>query len=405
MKYRVAVTGLGIVSALGVGADAVAESLRTGKSGVVADAERIALGFSSSLTGRIVEFSPRYPLARKNRKTMPDFAQWAHEAAMQAIAEANLAPEDLRNERTGVIFGCDSSSIAAIEQTDALLEKKDTASIGSGLVFRGMTSCISMNLNVILGTMGACWTISAACASGAHAVGQAADLIMLGRQDRVICGGAQEINWQSMCSFDGLGAFSMRLDAPEEASRPFDRDRDGLVPGGGAAVVLLERYDLAEKRGAVILGEIAGYGFSSDGENISVPGKTGIGRAMRMALDSAAMVPGSIDYLCAHATSTPLGDAAEAYNIIDLFGDRGAPVSSTKSLTGHELWMSGAAQVVYTTVMARHGFIAPNRNFCTPDAVTAKLDVVQETREKNIRAALCNSAGFGGTNACIALRF
>lgn len=405
MKHRVAITGLGIVSALGADTVAVTESLRAGKSGVVADAERLALGFSSSLTGKIADFSPRYPLARKNRKTMPDFAQWAHEAAMQAVTEADLPLEELRNERTGIIFGCDSSSLAAIEQTQTLLEKKDTASIGSGLVFRGMTSCISMNLNVILGTMGACWSISAACASGAHAVGQAADLIMLGRQDRVICGGAQEINWQSMCSFDGLGAFSMRMKSPEEASRPFDKDRDGLVPGGGAAAVLLERYDLAEKRGAVILGEIVGYGFSSDGENISVPGKTGIGRAMRMALESAQLFPGDIDYLCAHATSTPLGDAAEAHNIAELFGEKGVPLSSTKSLTGHELWMSGAAQVVYTTLMARHGFIAPNRNFSTPDEVTAKLDVVQDTREANIRAALCNSAGFGGTNACIALRF
>lgn len=405
MKYRVAVTGLGIVSALGIDADTVATALRAGKSGVVAEPERLALGFASPLTGKIAEFSPRYPLARKNRKTMPEFAQWAYEASMQAIAESGLMPEDLRNERTGIIFGCDSSSIAAIEQTAALLEKRDTASLGSGLVFRGMTSCISMNLNVLLGTMGACWTISAACASGAHAVGLAADLIMLGRQDRVICGGAQEINWQSMCSFDGLGAFSTRIDSPEEASRPFDKDRDGLVPGGGAAAVMLERYDLAEKRGASILGEIAGYGFSSDGENISVPGKTGIGRAMRMALESANLLPVEVAYLCAHATSTPLGDAAEAHNIAALFGEKGVPVSSTKSLTGHELWMSGAAQVVYTTLMARHGFIAPNRNFSTPDEVTVILDVVREARETNIRAALCNSAGFGGTNACIALRF
>lgn len=405
MKYRVAVTGLGIVSALGIDADTVATALRAGKSGVVAEPERLALGFASPLTGKIAEFSPRYPLARKNRKTMPEFAQWAYEASMQAIAESGLMPEDLRNERTGILFGCDSSSIAAIEQTAALLEKRDTASLGSGLVFRGMTSCISMNLNVLLGTMGACWTISAACASGAHAVGLAADLIMLGRQDRVICGGAQEINWQSMCSFDGLGAFSTRIDSPEEASRPFDKDRDGLVPGGGAAAVMLERYDLAEKRGASILGEIAGYGFSSDGENISVPGKTGIGRAMRMALESANLLPVEVAYLCAHATSTPLGDAAEAHNIAALFGEKGVPVSSTKSLTGHELWMSGAAQVVYTTLMARHGFIAPNRNFSTPDEVTVILDVVREARETNIRAALCNSAGFGGTNACIALRF
>ncbi|CAK7039333.1 MAG: 3-oxoacyl-[acyl-carrier-protein] synthase 1 [Desulfovibrio sp.] len=405
MKYRVAVTGLGAVSALGADSGTIAESLRVGKSGVVADLERAALGFASPLTGKLPEFTPQFPLSRKQRKTMPDFAQWAYEAVMQAVAKAGLDPAELRTDRAGIIFGCDSSSLAAVEQTATLLEKKDTASLGSGLVFRGMTSCISMNLNVILGTMGACWTISAACASGAHAVGQAADLIALGRQERMICGGAQEINWQSLCSFDGLGAFSTRVHAPEEASRPFDKDRDGLVPGGGAAALLLERYDIAEKRGARILGEIAGYGFSSDGENLSVPGKTGIGRAMRMALEGAAMRPCDVDYLCAHATSTPLGDMMEAHNIVALFGNGTVPVSSTKSMTGHELWMSGAAQVVYTTLMARGGFIAPNRNFSSPDEGTAGLNVVAEPRAANIRAALCNSAGFGGTNACIALRF
>ncbi|GHV50263.1 beta-ketoacyl synthase [Deltaproteobacteria bacterium] len=324
---------------------------------------------------------------------------------MQAVSQSKLDPAELRNERTGIIFGCDSSSLAAIEQTQILLEKKDTASIGSGQVFRSMTSCITMNLNVILGTQGACWTLSAACASGAHAVGQAADLIMLGRQDRVICGGAQEINWQSMCSFDGLGAFSNRVDAPFSASRPFDKDRDGLVPGGGAAAIMLERYDLAKARGAVILGEVAGYGFSSDGESISVPGKTGIGRAMRMALGSAELTVADIGYICAHATSTPLGDTMEAVNIVGLFGERSVPVASTKSMTGHELWMSGAAQVVYTTLMAQREFIAPNRNFETPDEASAKLDVVAETRNGHFDAALCNAAGFGGTNACLALTF
>ncbi|MDR3073711.1 MAG: beta-ketoacyl-[acyl-carrier-protein] synthase family protein, partial [Deltaproteobacteria bacterium] len=234
---------------------------------------------------------------------------------------------------------------------------------------------------------------------------QAADLIALGRQDRIVCGGAQEINWQSMCSFDGLGAFSRRVDDPEAASRPFDRDRDGLVPGGGAAALLLERYDLAQRRGASILAEIAGYGFSSDGESLSVPGRDGIARAMKSALADAGMVPGDVGYLCAHATSTPLGDRMEARNIVSVMGERSVPVSSTKSMTGHELWMSGASQVVYTTLMARDGFIAPNRNFSGPDEDSALLDIVAEPREASITAALCNAAGFGGTNACIALRF
>jgi 3-oxoacyl-[acyl-carrier-protein] synthase-1 len=405
VKHRVAITGLGIVSALGCEIESVASALRSGISGVVSDPERVALGFLSPLTARIPEFIPQYPLSRKACKTMPDFAQWAYEAVIQAVTQSGIDLEDLRDERTGIIFGCDSSSLAVIEQTEALLEKRNTTALGSGLVFRAMTSCISMNLNVLLGTQGACWTISGACASGAHAVGQAADLIMLGRQDRVICGGAQEINWQSMCSFDGLGAFSTRIEEPACASRPFDKDRDGLVPGGGAAAIMLERYDLAKQRGAAILGEVAGYGFSSDGENISVPSKTGIGRAMRMALSAASFTTADIGYICAHATSTPIGDAMEAENILSIFAERSVPVSSTKSMTGHELWMSGAAQVVYTTLMAQNGFIAPNRNFETPDDDSVRLDVVAEARSTGFSAALCNSAGFGGTNSCLALSF
>lgn len=405
MTYRVAITGLGIVSAIGNGANDVTAALRTGKSGIIADPERKALGFASGLTGMITPFTPTFTLSRKQRKTMPDFAQWAAEACAQALTQSGLPPEHLQNSASGVVFGCDSSCLASIEQASLLQEKRNTSSLGSGLVFRSMTSCISMNLSTLFKTQGAAWTVSAACASGGHAVGQAADLIMLGRQERILCGGAQEINWQSMCSFDGLGAFAAREEQPESASRPFDASRDGLVPSGGAAAVLLERYDVAQARGAVILGEIAGYGFSSDGDNISVPGEGGLKRAMQMALLSARMQPFDISYLCAHATSTPVGDSVEARNILALFGDKGVPVSSTKSMTGHELWMSGASQVVYTTLMARNGFIAPNRNFEIADEWSCRLDIVTETRNTPLHAALCNSAGFGGTNASLVLRF
>ena len=405
MTHRVAITGLGIVSTLGTTAESVAGALYRGESGIVADPERAERGFLSSLTGRIKDFSPIYPLSRKQRKTMPEFAEWAAEAAFQALACSGLAPEDVQNERAGIIFGCDSSCIAAIEQVAELAEAGLTTSLGSGQVFRSMTSCVSMNLNVLLQTKGACWTISGACASGGHAVGQAADLVRLGRQDRVICGGAQEINWQSMCSFDGLGAFSSRMDVPEEASRPFDASRDGLVPSGGAAALVLERYDLAVSRGAVVFAELAGYGFSSDGENISVPGRDGIGRAMRAALSDAGLTTLDISYLCAHATSTPIGDAMEAHNIIDLFGDKGVPTSSLKSMTGHELWMSGAAQAVYCCLMAQNGFTAANRNFVGGDEVTSRLNVIRETVEAPPKAVLCNAAGFGGTNSCLALKF
>ncbi|MDR1360198.1 MAG: beta-ketoacyl-[acyl-carrier-protein] synthase family protein, partial [Deltaproteobacteria bacterium] len=215
----------------------------------------------------------------------------------------------------------------------------------------------------------------------------------------------QEINWQSMCSFDGLGAFSARAGSPHTASRPFDASRDGLVPSGGAAALLLERQDLAKARGALILGEVAGYGFSSDGENLSLPSADGLGRAMRNALRDAELSLADISYVCAHATSTPVGDAMEARNLLDLFGDKAVPVSSTKSMTGHELWMSGAAQVVYTCLMAGSGFTAASRNFSAGDEITAKLAVIRKTLERPPRTALCNSSGFGGTNSCLALSF
>ncbi len=403
--HRVAVTGIGIVSVLGRSVAEVTESLRTGRSGIIADAERTALGFRSPLTGAVRGFDPEASLSRKQRKTMPDFAVQAYAATRDALDLAGLPDEALRNPETGLIFGCDSSCIAALEQVESLRARGDTRLIGSGQVFRSMTSSITMNLNTLLGTQGACWTISSACSSGGHAVGQAADLIAVGKQERIICGGAQELNWESMCSFDGLGAFSARTDDPSAASRPFDRDRDGLVPSGGAAALVLERWDLARSRGANILGEVLSYAFSSDGERLSVPSRDGLQRAMGKAVELAGLKPGDIDYLCAHATSTPAGDAAEAENIRAVFGDRGPWVSSLKGMTGHELWMAGASQVVYCVLMTRAGFIAPNLNFRTPDEHSAPLRIAAETVSTTPEHVLCSSAGFGGTNASLVLRF
>ncbi|NLV24086.1 MAG: beta-ketoacyl-[acyl-carrier-protein] synthase family protein [Deltaproteobacteria bacterium] len=403
--HRVAITGVGIVSCLGSDPETVANALKKGESGITVDEERRRLGFRSPLTGRIKGFTADAVLSRKQRKTMPDFAVQAYQAATDAVRMSGLAAEEIRSEETGLVFGCDSSCVAAVEQVDTLKNKGETKQIGSGQVFRSMTSCVTMNLNTLLQTRGACWTISSACSSGGHAVGQAFDLIAYGRQERMICGGVQEINWQSMCSFDALGAFSIRVDSPGVASRPFDAHRDGLVPSGGAAALVLERYDLAKNRGASILGEVLSYGFSSDGFHLSVPSGDGLQRAMGKALTGARLKPPDIDYLCAHATSTPAGDAAEAENILALFGRQTPWVSSTKSMTGHELWMSGASQVVYSTLMARNGFIAPNANFTSPDKVTGRLRIAAETIPAHPEHVLCNSAGFGGTNSCLVLRF
>lgn len=404
--YRVAITGVGAVSCLGLDLDTISSALREGRSGVVVDEARKALGFRSTLTGMIDGFDVSGVLTRKARKTMPEYCIWAYQAAADALAVAGIDLEELKGDRqTGIIFGNDSSSLAAVEQIDKLRATRDTALLGSGLVFRSMTSNISMNLNALFATRGACWTLSSACSSGGHAVGQGSDLIALGKQRRVICGGAQEINPESMASFDGLRAFASRVDTPAEASRPFDASRDGLVPSGGAAAVVLEELESAKARGATILGEVVGYGFSSDGGHISVPSDTGIADAMTMALENAALKPADIDYLCAHATSTPAGDRAEARNIRAVFGENTVPVSSLKAMTGHELWMAGASQVVYSTLMAREGFIAPNINFQTPDDDTRHLNVITETLHRPPELALLNSAGFGGTNSSLLLRF
>ena len=404
-RHRVAITGVGIVSCLGIGAGDVAVSLREGRSGIVVDEERQALGFRSPLAGRLPEVFPERFLNRKQRKTMPDFAQHAYVAVREALGHSGLSEKDLQNPQSGLIFGCDSSCLAAVEQVDLLRQYGETHKLGSGLVFRAMTSAITMNLNVLLGTQGASWTLSSACSSSGHAIGQAADLIALGRQERVVCGGAQEINWESMCSFDALGAFSTRIDDPTAASRPFDADRDGLVPSGGAAALILENYDLARLRGATILGEVRGYGFSSDGGTLSVPSSAGLARAMRAALVDAAIEPEDVTLLLAHATSTLAGDAAEAENIRSVFGAATPYISALKALTGHELWMAGAATAVYAVIMAQAGFMAPTINFIASDATTTGLRILNQALLQKPEKVLCNAAGFGGSNASLLLDF
>jgi 3-oxoacyl-[acyl-carrier-protein] synthase-1 len=402
---RVAITGVGAISCLGCGPDHIAENLRLGRSGVVLDPRRVELGFRSALTGDIKGFDPTAYLGRKQRKTMTLFAIQSYAAVMQAIEQSGLDPKSFQNEQSGLIFGCDSSCLAAWEQASKTQEAGDTTTLGSGYVFQSMISNITMNLNVLLKTQGACWTISSACSSSGHAIGQSADLIRTGKQDRVICGGAQEINWQSMCSFDSLGAFSTRQESPQEASRPFSKDRDGLVPSGGAAAIVLENYAMAQERGATIFGEICGYGFSSDGSRISVPDCKGLRRSMEMAITEARVDTKNIDYICAHSTSTLAGDPVEARAIHAVFGDIKPPVSALKGMTGHELWMAGAGQVVYTTLMAMHGFTAANINLSSVDDVCGQLNLITETLNQPPHLALCNSAGFGGSNASLLIQY
>ncbi|MCQ2284344.1 MAG: beta-ketoacyl-[acyl-carrier-protein] synthase family protein, partial [Bacteroidales bacterium] len=247
-------------------------------------------------------------------------------------------------------------------------------------------------------------TISAACASGSHAIGLGLMYIRAGLQDMIICGGAQETNYLSMGSFDGIAAFSTRIDAPTKASRPFDRDHDGLVPSGGAATVILEEYEHAIKRGANIIAEVVGYGFSSNGVNISQPSDTGSIIAMERALKDAGVAAKDIDYINAHATSTVQGDQLEAKALDQLFAEYRTPISSTKSMTGHECWMAGASEIVYSNLMMLNSFIAPNINFENPDEYSQNLNIVNQTQEKNIDTYLSNSFGFGGTNSALVVK-
>jgi 3-oxoacyl-[acyl-carrier-protein] synthase-1 len=261
-----------------------------------------------------------------------------------------------------------------------------------------------MNLATIFKLKGVNFTISAACASGSHAIGMGYMLIKSGLQQGIICGGAQETNYLSMGNFDALSAFSVHESSPQKASRPFDRDRDGLIPSGGAATVILEEYTSAVRRGANILGEIVGYGFSSNGAHISNPTVDGPVRALNMALKEAGMQAADIDYINAHATSTPAGDTSEAKAIDAIFGEARPFVSSTKSMTGHECWMAGASEIVYSLLMMQNSFIAPNINFENPDEDSARLNIVDKTIEKDINVFLSNSFGFGGTNSSLIIR-
>ncbi len=247
-------------------------------------------------------------------------------------------------------------------------------------------------------------TISAACASGSHSIGMGYHLIKSGLQDCIICGGAQEINQLSMGTFDGLGVFSIREMNPTKASRPFDKNRDGLVPSGGGASLILESYESAIKRDAPILGEIIGYGFSSNGAHISTPNVEGPARAMHRAIVEAGIAADEIDYVNAHATSTPIGDANEAKAIHSVFGKASPYVSSTKSMTGHECWMAGASEVIYSMIMMEHDFIAPNINLESPDEDSQKLNLVKETIDQKFNLFLSNSFGFGGTNSALIIR-
>lgn len=404
MNRRVVITGMGIWSCLGDNIEQVKESLYQGKSGIGVDNIRLEYGYRSGLTGLVNRPKLKGVIDRRQRISLSEEAEYAFMAAKEAFANAKIDEEYLNNNEVGIIFGNDSSAKAVVEAHETMKEKKDSALIGSGSIFQSMNSTVNMNLSTIFHLRGINLTVSAACASGSHSIGLAYLLIKQGLQDMVLAGGAQETNHYSMSSFDALGTFSTRMDCPEKASRPFDKDRDGLIPSGGAAALVLEDYEHAVARGANILCEVVGYGFSSNGAGISQPSEEGSYRAMQRAMDDAGIKAEDIDYVNAHATSTPQGDMYEALALDRLFNGKKALISSTKSMTGHECWMAGASEIVYSLIMMQNNFVAPNINLEEPCDAAKNLNLARTTKNIPVDIVLSNSFGFGGTNSALVIK-
>ena len=402
MANRVVITGMGIWSCLGTSIEEVTEALREGRSGIVLDSKRLDYGYRSGLTGLVKTPVLKGLLDRHLRRGFSEEAEYAYMASLEAFRMAQVDDAYLLGNEVGCIFGNDSSAKSVIEASKIMEEKHDSELLGQSYIFQSMNSTVNMNLSTAFHLKGANFSISAACASGSHSIGLAYMLIKQGLQEMVLCGGAQETNFYSMASFDAIGAFSMRMDEPTKASRPFDRDRDGLVPSGGAAALVLEDYDHAKARGANILAEVKGYGFSSNGTAvISQPSDEGCVVAMSRALKDAGLQASDIDYINAHATSSRQGDMYEAIALDRLFNGQHALISSTKGMTGHECWMAGASEIVYSLIMMQNNFVAPNLNFDNPDEYSEKLNIARQTVETEVRTVLSNSFGFGGTNSAL----
>ena len=404
MSKRVVITGAGIWSCLGTNMEAVKESLYNGKSGIGLDQDRLDYGYRSGLTGIVERPQLKGLLDRRTRVGLSEEAEYAYMASREAFQMAGIDDQYLLDNEVGVIFGNDSSAGAVVEAARIMEEKHDSAMIGSGLIFQGMNSTVNMNMNTIFPLRGVNFSVSSACASGSHSIGLAYMFIKQGLQDMILCGGAQEVNKYSMSSFDALGAFSIHMDEPTKASRPFDKSRDGLVPSGGAAALVLEEYEHAVKRGATILAEVCGYGFSSNGGGISQPSDVGSYVAMKRSMEDAGVTADDIDYINAHATSTQQGDMYEAMALERLFKGKHALISSTKSMTGHECWMAGASEIVYSLIMMQNDFVAPNINFEEPDEYSANLNIATKRVDTKVNTVLSNSFGFGGTNSALVIK-
>lgn len=399
---RVVVTGLGIVSCLGNDAAAVSDSLRALRPGIRHVPEYAELGLRSHVAG-VPDIDLAAEIDRKLKRFMGDAAGYAYVAMREAIADAGLDEALVHGERTGLIAGSGGGSPQWQIETGDLLRNKGVRKVGPYMVPRTMGSTVSAALSTAFGIRGLSYSISAACATSAHCIGAAADLIRHGAQDVMLAGGGEELHWGMTSQFDAMGALSTKHnDTPSRASRPYDADRDGFVIAGGGGMLVLEEYGHAKARGANILAELVGYGVTSDGVDMVAPSGEGAVRCMRMALEGASSRGhGRIDYLNTHGTSTPVGDVVELQAIRDVFGDDVPPLSSTKALSGHSLGAASVHEAIYCLLMMREGFVAGSANIEQLDPKAEGFPILRESRDAELDTVMSNSFGFGGTNATV----
>ena len=395
---RIAITGLGITSCLGTDADTVSRALREGRSGIRHIPEYAELGFRSHVGGA-PQIDLEAEIDRKQKRFMGDAAAFAHIAMRDAIADAGLDEAQVSNPRTGLIAGSGGGSAEwQIEAAD-LLRQRGIRKVGPYMVPRTMCSTVSAALSTAYKIKGVSYSLSAACATSAHCIGAGADLIRSGRQDIVFAGGGEELHWALSVMFDAMGALSSKFnDCAEQASRPYDAERDGFVIAGGGGMLVLEDWDHAVARGARIHAELLGYGVTSDGADMVAPSGEGAVRCMRMAMEG---VTAPLDYLNTHGTSTPLGDVIELDAVREVFGDAVPPLSSTKALSGHSLGAASVHEAIYCLLMMRDGFIAGSANIETLDPRAEGFPIVRESRDAVLNTVMSNSFGFGGTNAAL----
>jgi 3-oxoacyl-[acyl-carrier-protein] synthase-1 len=399
---RVVVTGMGIVSSIGNNTQEVLASLREAKSGIVRADKYVELGFRCQVHGA-PSLDPEGVVDRRAMRFLGGGAAWNHVAMEQAIRDAGLEPDEISNEMTGIIMGSGGPSTRAIVEAADVTRSKGPKRVGPFAVPKAMSSTTSATLGTWFKIKGVNYSISSACATSNHCIGNAMEVIQMGKQDLIFAGGSEELDWTLSVLFDAMGAMSSKFNqTPDKASRAYDVDRDGFVIAGGAGVLVLEEVAHAKARGARIYAELAGYGATSDGYDMVAPSGEGAARCMRMALKD---VRARVDYINPHATSTPIGDLKEMEAIRDVFGKDAPPIAATKSLTGHSLGAAGAQEAIYSLLMMNNGFICESANIATLDPAFADMPIVRERRDGvTLGCVLSNSFGFGGTNASVVFK-